>query len=98
MNVERYFNTRHVDLTTAGTVKEILRLNGAEAVIIKALIGNNGNLFIGNKDVSSSNGFELAPGESLKIEYLPEKATEEHITLYGVSSNSGDDVCLILVP
>ena len=97
-DVSRYMDTGHKDLTTAGTVYKIVRLRGGQAVIIKAMIANSGNVYVGKKDVSSSVGFELAAGESLKIEYLPEKMVGEYLDIYATSATSGDDVCFILVP
>jgi len=97
-DVERYFETGHVDLTTAGTVYKIVRIRGEAAVIVKALVGNSANIYVGKKDVSSSNGFELAAGESIKIEYLPDRMPGEFLELYAVAVTSGDDVCYIIVP
>jgi|SRR3990167_1897191 len=97
-NIRRYFETGQVDLTTAAAVYKILDLRGGEAVVVKALVGNSGNIFIGNRDVSSSNGFELSPGESLRIEYSPNKDAGEHITLYAAAATAGDDVSYIVVP
>jgi hypothetical protein len=97
-DVSRYIDTGHVDLTTAGAVYTIVRLRGGQAVIIKALVGNTGNVYIGKINVSSSIGFELAPGESLKIEYMPDKMAGEFIDIYATSATSGDDICFILVP
>ena len=98
LNVERYFDTNQVDLTTAAIVYKIVELRGGQAVIVKAKVGNSGNVFIGKKDVTSSIGFELSPGESVKIEYLPDKVVEEFITVYATAATSGDDVCYIIVP
>lgn len=97
-DVSRYMDTNHVDLTTAGTVYKVVRLRGGQAVVIKALVGNSGNVYIGKKDVSSAVGYELSAGESLKIEYLPDKLAGEYLDIYAVSATSGDDVCFILVP
>jgi len=97
-DVSRYMDTGHVDLTTAATVYKVVRLRGGQAVIIKALSGNSGNVYIGKRDVSSSLGFELCPGESIKIEYMPDKMPGEFLDIYATSATSGDDVCFILVP
>ena len=97
-DVLKYFDTGRVDLTTSGTAYKILTLRGGQAAIIKALVGNSGNIDIGNKDVASGSDFELAPGESIKVEYLPDKETTEYLDLYAVPATSGDDVCFIIVP
>jgi hypothetical protein len=39
-------------------------------VAVKALVGNAGNVYVGNDaagDVTSANGFELAPGEGVVV-------------------------------
>ena len=98
LDVLKYMDTNHIDLTTAATVYKIATLRGGQAIIIKALVGNTGNVYVGKKDVTSSDGFELAPGESLKIEYLPGKEVTEYLDIYTTPATSGDDVCYILVP
>lgn len=97
-NTSRYFDTGQVDLTSANAKYKVVDLRGGEAVVIKALVGNAGNVYIGTDDLSSSVGFELSPGESIKIEYLPDKEAWEHITLYALAASAGDDVCYIMVP
>ena len=97
-NVSRYFETGQFDLTTAAKVYEIAKLHGGEAVVIKAKVGNTGLVHVGLKDVSATTGFELSAGESIKIEYSPDKVVEEFILLYAVAVTSGDDVCIIRVP
>ncbi len=94
----KYMDHNQVDLTTAATVYKIAKLRGGQAVIIKALVGNTGNVYVGKKDVSSANGFELSPGESIKIEYSPDKETTDFLDIYSTSSTSGDDICFMLVP
>lgn len=97
-NIKRYFNTGQLDLTSASTKYKIIDLMGGQAVIIKALVGNAGNVYVGNDSLSSSVGFELSPGESIKIEYVPDKTAEEHITIYALAASAGDDICFIIVP
>ena len=97
-DVSRYMDHNHVDLTTAAKVYKIATLRGGQAIIIKGLVGNAGNVYVGKKDVSSSNGFELSPGESIKIEYSPDKETIDFLDIYSTSSTSGDDICFMLVP
>ncbi len=55
-------------ITTAGTAERLhagLITNGA--VMVKALPGNTGNMFVGNVsgDVSSSNSLPLEPGDAV---------------------------------
>ena len=97
-DVLKYMDTGQLDLTATTAVYKIVTLRGGQAVIIKALVGNTGNIYLGKQDVTTSIGFELAPGESLKIEYLPDKETTEYLDIYLVPATAGDDACFILVP
>ena len=97
-DVLRWFDTGQIDLTSTSIIYEVVKLRGGQAVIVKALAANTGNVYVGKKDVTTSSGFELTPGESLKVEYLPEKELEEYVQLYAVAATAGDDVCYIIVP
>lgn len=98
MDVQRYFETGQVDLAATTTTYKVVTLRGGQACIIKALIGNSGKVYIGRQGVSSTTGFELGAGESIKVEYLPEKETVEFLEIYAVAATAGDDVCYIIVP
>lgn len=54
-----------VDIPAAGTPIQILATptHHVLAYILKAADGNTGNIFFGGPDVSSTNGFPLAPGK-----------------------------------
>jgi len=93
-----YFDTGHKNLTSTSLTYLIATLRGGQAVLIKALVCNTGSIYVGKQDVTSSNGFELAPGESIKIEYSPDKVVEEYIELYAICATANDDVCFIIVP
>lgn len=97
-DVERYFDHDQVTFSSTTVAKKIITLRGGEAVVIKALIGNSGNIYIGKKDVTSSNGHELSPGEPFKVEYLPDKLAGEYIDLYGIPATANDKVSYMLVP
>lgn len=97
-SVERYFETGVVDLTATTSEYKVVKLRGQAAVIVKALVGNTGNIYVGKKGLSTSTGFELAPGESLKVEYLPDRMPGEFLEIYAVAATAGDDVCYIIVP
>lgn len=97
-NVMKYFDTGQIDLASTSLVYLISTLRGGQAVIIKALVSNSGKAFIGKKDVTTTTGFELSAGESIKIEYSPDKVVEEFIELFAITDNAGDDLCFIIVP
>lgn len=97
-DVERWFETQQTELTLTTLKYLIVQLRGGQAVIIKALVGNTGNVYVGKSNVSTSNGFELSPGESLKVEYFPDKEPGEWLKLFAVCATAEDDVCYIIVP
>jgi hypothetical protein len=58
-----------ITVTTAGTAVQGPATSGL-LIAVKALVGNAGNVYIGNDaagDVTSANGFELAPGEGVVV-------------------------------
>jgi len=83
-DVKRWFETGQTDLTATTSEYKILKLRGGQAAIIKALVDNTGNVYVGRQGLSTSTGFELAPGESIKVEYLPDKMAGEVIEIYDV--------------
>ena len=59
-------NSGQTTVTTAGTAVALGNGIVGGALMVKALIGNVGNVYIGNDgagDVTSANGLELAPGD-----------------------------------
>ncbi len=78
-------------VTTAGT--SVLIINGTtqtDALIIKALFDNDGDVYVGDSSVDSTNGFPLSPGESVSITIDNEKDN-----VYIDSDNNGDGVAYI---
>ncbi len=58
-----------ITVTTAGTAVNGPATGGLH-VAVKALVGNAGNVYLGNDasaDVTAANGFELAPGEGVVV-------------------------------
>ena len=56
-------------VATAGTRERLTDLNRtAPAVTIQAKSGNTGKVYIGNNQVSSTNGFELSAGDSITLD------------------------------
>lgn len=57
-------------VTTAGT--QVALTTDADtyvSIVIKALAGNTGDIYVGDSDVSSSNGFVLDAGEAVSIDF-----------------------------
>lgn len=62
-------NSGQITVTTAGTAVQGPATTGL-SVAVKALTNNAGLVYIGNDaagDVTSANGFELAPGEGVIV-------------------------------
>lgn len=55
------------NVTTAGTRVALAGSQVIKSVTIKALVGNTGLIYVGNSSVSSSNGFQLSPGDSISL-------------------------------
>ena len=58
-----------ITIAVAGTAQQGSSSTG-QVIAIKALVGNAGNVYVGNDaaaDVTSANGFELAPGEGVTV-------------------------------
>lgn len=82
-----------VTVTTAGTAVQFsstqLRIDGP--LLVGALEGNTGNVYVGNDgagDVTSSNGFELGPGDRIVIPYVGDL-----YSLWGDAASDGDKLC-----
>lgn len=64
----------------------------AEYVVVKALIGNTGIVYVGNDaadDVTASNGFELSGGDTVLIAPPGERLSGVYVD----SAENGDKVC-----
>lgn len=78
-----------VTLTTAGTRKQVFAdpfTSAISTLVIKALAGNTGKIYIGDVTVAAANGFELSPGEGVSLDAAnPQK-------LYFDAATSGDKI------
>lgn len=81
-----------ITVTTAGTAVQGSAVDLIGGVFIRALEGNTGNVYVGNDgagDVTSSNGFELGPGD---IIYIPVQNLSD---LWFDAATNGDKFCWI---
>jgi len=69
---------------TQVTASSISSTNG---ILIQALSGNAASVYVGGSGVTTANGYELQPGQS-----VPFAATNANL-LYGISTNGTDGVC-----
>jgi hypothetical protein len=56
-----------IAVTTAGTRVQ-LATNTAKSIVVKALVGNTGTIYVGGSGVSAANGFPLAPGDTVSLD------------------------------
>ena len=60
-----------ITVTTAGTAVQGTSTGNYTGFFVRALSGNTGNVYLGNDgadDITSGNGYELAPGDQIYIE------------------------------
>lgn len=78
-------------VTTAGTAVQLnggtsLTIPDGAELVVRADGGNAGNIYVGDSDVSSSNGFVLGAGESVSL------PTSDVNNVYIDSDNDGEGV------
>lgn len=61
-------NNGKTTVTTAGTRVVLASSTVVQSVTIKALAANTGTIYVGNSSVSSSNGFQLAAGDTVSLD------------------------------
>lgn len=82
-------------VTTAGTAVVLGSASVDGSVVIKALAGNTGKVYIGNdgaNDVTSANGFELSAGDLIVLDNVKSLAG-----MYLDSAVSGEGVSWIFL-
>jgi hypothetical protein len=81
-----------INVTTAGTEVQGSNVPLPNGVYIKALAGNTGKVYVGNDGagaVTSSNGFELSPGDIILVQ------VSNLADLWFDAATNGDDFCWI---
>lgn len=79
-----------ITVTTAGTAVQGSAVDLINGVWIRALEGNTGNVYVGNDgagDVTSSNGFELGPGDLVLVQ------AQNLSDLWFDAATNGDKLC-----
>ena len=82
--------TGQVTVATAGTAQAINVVS--EAILIKALDGNSGYIYVGDSSVTSSTGFELSAGEAVELIGFFASGT-----IYVDASSNGDKVSYVVL-
>lgn len=79
-------------VTTAGTQVALSSSTACKSVTVKALSTNTGVIYVGNSSVSSSDGLQLAAGDSVNLDidnlgtvYIDSSVNGEGVTFLGVN-------------
>lgn len=77
-------------VTTAGTAVALAATTPVLSVVmVKALAGNTGSIYVGDSSVDSTNGYELAPGDSVPV------SVDDLANLYIDSDEDGEGVSYV---
>lgn len=79
-------------VTTAGTRVTLAASQAVKSVTVKALAANTGTIYVGNGSVASTNGFQLAAGDTISLDIsnlntvnLDSSVNGEGVTYLGVN-------------
>ena len=78
-------------VAAAGTAEVLGSSTATQSIIVKALAGNTGNIYVGGSGVTSSNGFVLAAGDTVSID------TDNLSDVYIDADNSGEGVSYLII-
>lgn len=81
--------TGQTTVTTAGTRVALAASTIVISVVITANQGNTGNIFVGNSNVTSANGYILTPGASVTFDF------ENLADIFIDAATSGDVVSFL---
>jgi len=94
--------TNNYTVATAGTRVQLsattVRLR---EVVVQAKNGNSNTIYFGNSSVSSTNGFQLQPGQSFSLSELSLMTGENSFdlsTMYVDAATNGDQVVIAYIP
>lgn len=85
-------------VSTAGSEQQIS--NTANRVLwikAKALAANSGIAYLGDSDISATNGYELSAGNEIELDYRKYGGSVEFSSIYVDVATNGDKVCWAVV-
>ena len=85
-------------VSTAGSEQQIS--NTAHRVLwikAKALAANSGIAYLGDSDISATNGYELSAGNEIEISFRELGGSVEFSSIYVDVATNGDKVCWAVV-
>jgi len=80
----------HTTVTTGGTAVILTSPGNSDTITVKALPSNNGNIYVGDTNVDSTNGFVLQSGESVSIDL-----NHNDVNVFIDADTNGEGVCFI---
>tara|TARA_Y100000310_G_scaffold96536_1_gene94272 strand:- start:143 stop:436 length:294 start_codon:yes stop_codon:yes gene_type:complete len=85
-------------VATAGTEQQLSNTtNRVLWIRVKALAGNSNKMYLGASDVTSTNGYELAAGGEIEIDFKAAGGSIEFSTVYVDAATNGDKACWAVV-
>ena len=78
-----------ITVTTAGNRVQAAHKGNVRSLVFKARQANTGDVCVGGSDVSSSEGFILAPGEAVQLHFRFAISTAQ---IWADAYNNGDKI------
>ena len=92
------FDAGTTTVSTAGTEIQISNTtNKVRWIKVKALAANSGKVYLGVSDVTATNGYELAAGAVIEINFADSGGTVPFSTFYVDAATNGDKVCWVVI-
>jgi len=87
---ERPFPTGHVTILAAGTRQYVTMIRSGQTVTIEADDGNTGDVYIGNREMTATNGFPIFAGGSVDISLEHSDEPGEYVKIYADAATTDD--------
>ena len=86
------------NVPSAGTAVQVLNVTSrVRQVEFKALAGNSGLAYVGEKDVSASNGFELSAGNTKTMNFGEHAGSVSAKVFFVDAATNNDKVCWVML-
>ena len=92
------FDAGTTTVSTAGTEVQISNTaNKVRYIKVRALAANSGISYLGVSDVTATNGYELAAGAVIELNFADAGGTVPFSTFYVDVATNGDKVCWVVI-
>jgi len=89
---ELFLETRKTIIETAGKPVEITTVHGGHTLTIWADDGNTGDIYIGGRDISSTNSIVLAPGATIDLNLTQGVYRKLFVRVFADAATSSDSI------